>query len=193
MDAMGDDVYQPDDSEVQDDNALLDPQDSLEDRGVDVAMEEGYSPPEKPLAAEEYGTTATEQHEGESLDRRLERDRPDVGPGGEQTNEDEVAAAADAGENRAGRLVAPDEGAHPDVEKDVIGRDVGIDGSAATAEEAAVHVVPETTGLDGTSEPGEALDPGEDVEPGEAAAAEEIDAPPEALTPERVANPEQSG
>ena len=40
-----------------------------------------------------------------------------------------------------GRLVAEDEGAHPDDEEDLVARDVGIDGGAASAEEAAIHVV----------------------------------------------------
>ena len=39
------------------------------------------------------------------------------------------------------RLVAEDEGAHPDAEADLVATDVGIDGGAASAEEAAVHVV----------------------------------------------------
>ena len=38
-------------------------------------------------------------------------------------------------------LVTEDEGAHPDDEADLVARDVGIDGGAASAEEAAVHVV----------------------------------------------------
>jgi hypothetical protein len=37
--------------------------------------------------------------------------------------------------------VAEDEGAHPDEEEDLVARDVGIDGGAASAEEAAIHVV----------------------------------------------------
>ena len=40
-----------------------------------------------------------------------------------------------------GPLVAEDEGAHPDGEADLVAGDVGIDGGAASAEEAAVHVV----------------------------------------------------
>jgi hypothetical protein len=44
---------------------------------------------------------------------------------------------------RAGRLVAPDEGAHPDEESNLIARDVGISGAGASAEEAAVHVIDE--------------------------------------------------
>jgi hypothetical protein len=47
----------------------------------------------------------------------------------------------DGPDPRAGRLVAEDEGAHPDREADLVARDAGIDGGAASAEEAAVHVV----------------------------------------------------
>ena len=41
---------------------------------------------------------------------------------------------------RAGRLVAPDEGAHGDAETDAVAKDVGVDGAGASAEEGAVHV-----------------------------------------------------
>ncbi|MGI8722352.1 MAG: DUF5709 domain-containing protein [Geodermatophilaceae bacterium] len=47
------------------------------------------------------------------------------------------------GAGRAGRLVAPDEGAHTDVEGQLNADDVGIDSAAASAEEAAMHVVPD--------------------------------------------------
>lgn len=43
----------------------------------------------------------------------------------------------------AGRLVAEDEGAHPDSEPDLAARDAGIDGGAAGAGEAAVHLTGE--------------------------------------------------
>jgi hypothetical protein len=39
--------------------------------------------------------------------------------------------------------VAPDEGAHEDEESGAIATDVGIDGAAASAEEAAMHIVDE--------------------------------------------------
>ncbi len=55
----------------------------------------------------------------------------------------------EVGGRRAGRLVDPDEGTGEDTEKDLFGTDVGIDGAAASAEEAAMHVVPEDgTGAD---------------------------------------------
>ena len=49
----------------------------------------------------------------------------------------------DGPDPRAGRLVAEDEGAHPDEEEDLVAYDAGIAGGGATAEEAAMHVVEE--------------------------------------------------
>jgi hypothetical protein len=43
----------------------------------------------------------------------------------------------------AGRLVAPDEGAHPDAEADAVAGEVGPDLGGFTAEEAAMRVEPE--------------------------------------------------
>lgn len=117
-DGRGDDVYQPDGSEVQDDAGLLDAEDTLDDDGVDDPLDRGWSPPERPWAVEHSGVTAAEGHRGETLD-------------------DEVGAA------RSGRLVAPDEGAHEDEESALIATDVGVDGAGASAEEAAVHIVDE--------------------------------------------------
>ena len=42
---------------------------------------------------------------------------------------------------KASRLVAPDEGFGEDRESDEVARDAGIAGGAASAEEAAVHVI----------------------------------------------------
>jgi hypothetical protein len=148
---MADDAYQPTGSnEEQQDAAPLDLQDAVDERTYDDTLDEGYSPPEKPLGVTRHGTTAAEQHEGETLDERLAQEVPDttappgddVGdlPGGEGEPVD-----SEAGTDRAGRLVAPDEGAHPDITKDEIAADVGIDGGAAGAEEAAVHVVEDDT------------------------------------------------
>jgi len=55
------------------------------------------------------------------------------------TSTDSCSTTADP---RAGRLVADDEGAHAVGEADdLVAHDAGIDGGAATAEEAAVHIV----------------------------------------------------
>ena len=50
------------------------------------------------------------------------------------------------GDRRAGRLVDPDEGLGEDTEADLVADDVGIDGAAASAEEAAVHIVDDEAG-----------------------------------------------
>lgn len=47
----------------------------------------------------------------------------------------------EVGAERAGRLVAPDEGVRKDEESELVAEDVGIDGAAASAEEAAMHLV----------------------------------------------------
>jgi hypothetical protein len=144
---MGDDVYQPD-NEEQADAAPLDLEDALDERDYDDILDEGYSPPEKPLGATKTGITAAEQREGESLDERLAQEVPDVGADetddiGDLSEGDGEPIDPEAGGARSGRLVAPDEGAHEDSDKDLIAYDVGIDAGAASAEEAAMHLVPE--------------------------------------------------
>ena len=120
----------PDESEQLD---QLEPQRSLVDRGVDDVLDEGYSPPER------YSRLIREG-EHETLDERLEEEIPEPDPyavedQGENLDDGEV------GDERAGRLVDPNEGIGPDLESDLVGTDVGIDGAAASAEEAAVHIV----------------------------------------------------
>jgi len=109
----------------------IDPSESLTGDNTEDPLDAGYSPPEREPRASRYGTTAEEQRAGESLEQRLAEEEPDVG-------------SFDLGDSepdeRAGRLVAPDEGAHADVESDEIAFDVGRAGYAASAEEAAVHV-----------------------------------------------------
>ncbi|MFD9129347.1 DUF5709 domain-containing protein [Kitasatospora sp. NPDC059571] len=144
---MGDQVYQPDGDGVQDDVGLLDPEDTLDDRGVDTAIDEGYSPPERPLAVERFGTTAREQQEGETLDRRLKEEVPDVadaeGDGIGDCLTDGEPVDPEAGEYRSGRLVSHDPAVPlPEGEAgDLWASDHGIAGGAASAEEAAMHVV----------------------------------------------------
>jgi hypothetical protein len=102
------------------------------------------------------GTTAGEQQAGESLDDLLAEEEPDTPPDVDDEDLEAAADDPDAAEEdldglllddgpdpRAGRLVADDEGAHPDTEADLVAHDAGIDGGAASAEEAAVHVVDE--------------------------------------------------
>jgi hypothetical protein len=114
------------------DQDLMQPNETLEDRGVDDFLDEGYSPPEKPSYLTRYGDTE------ETLDARLAAEEPEVW---EENVNTEVLNDGEVGDQRAGRLVDPNGGIGEDTEKDLVGSDVGIDGAAASAEEAAVHII----------------------------------------------------
>lgn len=134
---------------AEDENQL--PQeDTLIDRGIADALDEGYSPPEQPYGPGAFGPA-------ETLDQRLAEEEPDpasrVGDlfdTGEQLRSDaaecdaEFPQASAAGRMRAGRLVAPDWGFGADTEAELVADDVGISGGAASAEEAAMHVIDES-------------------------------------------------
>jgi hypothetical protein len=136
--------YANDERSEQLDQDQLQPQYSLNDRGVEDALDEGYSPPERPSALLRHG-------EHESLDERLAEEEPEPDPYGEPEQEDNLTVRdelenlddGEVGDLRAGRLTDPNHGIGPDVDKDLVGEDVGIDGGAASAEEAAVHIVPD--------------------------------------------------
>lgn len=125
------------------------PYESLVDRGVDDVLDEGYSPPEQWSSAERFGNTLEEQREGESFEERLRQEVPEEQPVFGQdpetalsvSPEDEFLDDGEVGDERAGRLVDPNEGIGVDEEKDLVGDEVGIDGAGASAEEAAVHIV----------------------------------------------------
>jgi hypothetical protein len=127
-------------------------EDFLLDDQVDEA-DRGYSPPEKWSAAQGYGNTPLEEELGETLDQRIAQEVPEPDPyaeaeeEAEDADEQETDDEHEVGDRRAGRLVDPDEGFGEDEEKDLIGEDVGIDGAAASAEEAAVHVVEDDADL----------------------------------------------
>ena len=125
-----------------DDEDQLQPEDTLVDRGVDDVLDEGYSPPERYSAAESYGNTPEEEERGETLDQRIAQEEPEPDPYLAAAEEAEYVGG-EVGRERAGRLVDEDEGLGPDEEKDLVAEDVGIDGAAASAEEAAVHVIDE--------------------------------------------------
>ena len=147
-------------SEDLQDFQVQDSTDTLSGAPGDDPLDRGVVPPERWSAGVRFGDTATEQSEGESLDELLAEEEPDpVLDFDEDDDEDEDLEDEDdddAGDEdvdglllddgpdpRAGRLVAEDEGAHPNEEEDLVARDVGIDGGGASAEEAAVHVVEE--------------------------------------------------
>jgi hypothetical protein len=120
-------------------------EDTLDD-GVADPLDEGYSPPERPWVGDGWGVTAREQAEGDSLDRYLARELPDVaandGDGiGDTSDTDGEPWDDEVGEVRSGRLVASGDGGVRDTDDELWARDIGIDGAAASAEEAAMHVV----------------------------------------------------
>jgi Family of unknown function (DUF5709) len=122
---------------------------NLEDLGdtdVEDELDRGYSPPEKWSAAQGYGNTPYEEAAGESLDQRVAQEEPEADPYDATDVDDENLDDGEVGDQRAGRLVDPDEGLGEDTEKDLVADDVGIDGAAASAEEAAVHIVHDEEG-----------------------------------------------
>jgi len=140
-----------------DDEDQLQAEDTLDDRGVDDVLDEGYSPPEHPRGVDAFGTTLAEQRQGESIEQRLAHEVPDPSNsfedpvvdwnrmGGDDPDaiaaEDDFLGDGEVGDRRCGRLMAPDQGAHEDAERDMVANDVGIDGGGSSAEEAAMHIV----------------------------------------------------
>jgi hypothetical protein len=130
-----------------DDDNQLQPEDTLIDRGVDDVLDEGFSPPEQPYGPGAYGPS-------ESLDQLLAEEEPDPAARINVWLDDEEQQRSDATEReaefpesrevgrvRAGRLVAPDWGFGEDTEAELVAEDAGISGGAASAEEAAVHII----------------------------------------------------
>jgi uncharacterized protein DUF5709 len=95
-------------------------------------LDAGYIPPDRPYGLDDDEVVGA----AESLDDRLRREEP------EETY-------ADIG--RAGRLVIADAGPGAETSDSLEAVDVGIDGGAASAEEAAVHLIDPRRGDD---EPG---------------------------------------
>jgi hypothetical protein len=142
-------TYGTDGTDPEEDSGFLEPEDTLEDtHGVRDVLDTGYSPPERPWAVNDWGTTGAEESAGESLAGRLAREVPDgvadEGDGlGDASDTDGELIDDEVGDRRAGRLVDADDGGGSDTDDELYARDAGIDGAGASAEEAAVHIVPE--------------------------------------------------
>ncbi|TQS45758.1 DUF5709 domain-containing protein [Cryptosporangium phraense] len=131
----------PDIDDVEDDG-VLDPGDSLDDDDLNSdVLDTGIDPGDRYRASDRFGTTADEQSQGETLDQRLAEEEPDVTADFDDEDEDAPADPGSTTQERAGRLVEPDEGAHEDDEDELFATDAGIDGAGAGAEEAAIHLV----------------------------------------------------
>jgi hypothetical protein len=87
-------------------------------------LDAGYVPPDRPYGLDEDGVTGEGMREGDTFEQRLAREQPEDLP---------------ADPDRSGRLTVADQGAALETRDDVDAVDVGIDGGAASAEEAAMH------------------------------------------------------
>lgn len=107
-------------------------------------QEEMAVPGERPVAVNDYGTTASEESTDEPIDGRLRREEPDFTERA-AADPDESADAdqpyPEDPEERVGRIVETDEGARADDEPDAVADDVGTDQGGFSAEERAMRVV----------------------------------------------------
>ncbi|MGI9093918.1 MAG: DUF5709 domain-containing protein [Mycobacteriales bacterium] len=122
---------QPQSSELGD-AVQLDPAETLEgDIGTDP-LDAGYVPPDRPSSLLEGRTTGEEAASGHRLEDELAEEEPDIDADGADLGTTE--------EDRAGRLSQDFDLDDPD-RSGLIAHDAGIDGGAASAEEAAVHEI----------------------------------------------------
>jgi hypothetical protein len=144
------------------DDGVLDSSDTLDDDAVADPLDVGVQAADRWSGANRFGTTVAEARAGESLDQRLAEEEPDIDPDREpgqsnaarddpdadeeDSDEDELTRRGYEQDPRAGRLVAEDEGFGEDEEADSVAFDRGIDSGAASAEEAAVHVMDDPDG-----------------------------------------------
>lgn len=116
------------------------------------------APADRPAHADDYGVTLDEQRTGSTIDTRLDEEQPEREPNlhPEESSADPYPSDR---EEAGGRVVAPDEGAPIDTEKDSVGYDAGTDTGGFSNEERSMHI-------DEESQPGEEGEPGEDRDPG---------------------------
>lgn len=117
----------------------LQPGDTLDDRGVDDILDEGIVTRERWSPAEKFGNTAAEIRRGETLDQRIAQEEPEPQDAWDSDGAEYDGEDHEVGGRRSGRLVMSDEAHHDDR----FATDAGIDGAAASAEEAAMHVIDE--------------------------------------------------
>ena len=131
---MSEDGY-ADQSSGEDNVEQLQQADTLIDRGVDDVLDEGYIAPDNWSPAQGFGSTLAEMRQGENLDMRVKQEEPEAeAPDDSPWNPE--GESREVGSVRAGRLVDTGERDHESV-----AFSVGIAGGAASAEEAAMHVI----------------------------------------------------
>src|SRR5215831_2699262 len=140
-------------SEDLEDYEVFDGTDTLDGSPGDDPLDRGVATPSHWSAGLRYAVKGEE--ESESLDEFLSEEEPDIAIDADDRSWDENATEQEivryeedeSTEIRAGRLVTQEE--HVDgegdtsvlVEDELVARDTGIDGGAATAEEAAMHII----------------------------------------------------
>jgi hypothetical protein len=123
---------------------------------------EPSSPPDLQPRATEWGTTASEQGQEESIEQRIRQEVPDPDSAyGAPDNEggldaeprvggadpDSISANDDflgdeeVGAGSVGQLTDPDEGDRADVDSELVGDESDASGDPLSPEEAAMHVV----------------------------------------------------
>ena len=129
-----------DETDAQEASSLLESEDVLEDDGYGEVLDRGYSPRDTEVVGDDYD---------DGLDQRLARELPDAATEDEGDGVGDLAGGEgelrddEVGDERAGRLSENDDG-YGDSENELWAEDEGVDGAAASAEEAAVHVVRDT-------------------------------------------------
>ncbi len=138
-------------------------EDTLIDDGVDDPLDRGYSPPDHPPIGWNEGDERFVDDHDDTIEERVRQEEPDPSSaygapdnesgldgdrvGGDDPDaidaEDDWIGDDEVGSRRSGRLVAQDQGLGEDEDGEAWASDVGIDGAAASAEEAAVHVIEE--------------------------------------------------
>jgi hypothetical protein len=123
---------------------------------------EPSSPPDLQPRATEWGTTASEQGQEETIEQRIRQEVPDPdsaygAPDNEGglddeprvggTDPDSIEADDDylgdeeVGSAGVGQLTDPDEGEGPDVDSELVGDESDASGDVLSPEEAAMHIV----------------------------------------------------
>jgi hypothetical protein len=123
------------------------PEESLDEDEVDIRPDEGYSPAERACGLAAWGITDREAAGHEDLITGLRgmsprRAKRRIGTASATRRIPTMSRSTTRSVTRAGRLVIADiDPADP--HSDYWAIDVGVDGAGASAEEAAVHIVPD--------------------------------------------------
>lgn len=138
---MSENAYTDQPSGGEDNLEQLQQSDTLIDRGVDDVLDEGYIAPDHWSPAQGFGNTPEEMRQGETLEMRVRQEEPEAtAPDDSPWNPD--GESREVGSVRAGRLVDANHGVSgADTTHEMVAAAVGIDGGAASAEEAAMHII----------------------------------------------------